>query len=375
LPEPSALNDPMSLIPTTLKAARLARGLSLSALATACGVSAPTLSRLENGNRQSTSDETAAVAAALHMPIAALCRHLVSERLGLSGFYHRKLSRAGSRSVDQIENQCLLDVVALRELFGMVDLPIPESVLTIHLDEARGDAEQAANMLRLKWNIPRGPIQDVCAVVERGGCFIIHSDFGIPDMDAMYQKVRGVPPLFWVNSRKPLDRVRWSISHELGHLVLHEEEPVDNKLAEEQANSFASSFLMPKADFRGDCPMRLGIPELVEMKRRWRCSMAAIARRAWNVGRISEQQYKNIMIEISSRGWRKAEPHPIAAESPHLLASTVKRCLDECQLTEEELADRLAVNADQVRAWQQPFPGQRAFVGADSPFLRLADGF
>lgn len=300
----------------------------------------------------------------------------MSERLGLSGFYHRKLSRAGVRSVNKVENQCLLDVVAIRELISLTDLDIPESVLSIHLDDARGDPEIAANMVRLAWQIPRGPIRDICSVVENAGCLVIHSDFGIPEIDALYQKVRGTPPIFWVNSRKPLERVRWSIAHELGHLILHEQQPVDEKLAEEQADQFASAFLMPRGDFRSECPSRLDIPELVEMKRRWRCSMVSIVRRAHGVGRISDQQYKNMMIKMSKKGWRRSEPYPITGESPKLLASAVKSCLD-CGLTEQDLADRLAVWVEQVQSWLQPFPGQRPQVSIDTesaPKLRLAFG-
>lgn len=363
--------------PATLRAARCAQGLSLSKLAQQSGISAPTLSRLENGAREATNQETEILASALAIPVAALTRPLVSERLGLSGFYHRKLSRAGSRSVDRVENQCLLDVVAIRDLISMADLDIPESVMTIHLDDAQGDPERAANMVRLAWQIPRGPIRDICAVVEKAGCLVIHSDFGIPEIDALYQKVRGTPPIFWVNSCKPLERVRWSIAHELGHLILHEDEPIDNKLAEDQAEKFASAFLMPSGDFKSECPSRLGIPELIEMKRRWRCSMVAIARRAHAVGRISDQQYKNLMITMSKRGWRKAEPYPITGESPSLLASAINSCLD-AGLTENELADRLAVWIEQVRAWRQPFPGQRVILSPkddDSPPpLRLVFG-
>lgn len=364
-----------SVDPATLKAARLAQGLTLAALSEKSGISSPNLSRMENGIRLSTDEETATLSIALNTPSAALVRPLVSERLGLSGFYHRKLSTAGAKAVDKIENQCVLDVVALRDLFGMVDIGLPQQSLTIHLDEAKGDPEQAARMTRRRWEVGRGPIRDIFAVVERAGCVVIHTDFGIPDMDAMYQQVRGVPPIFWVNSRKPLERVRLSVAHELGHLVLHEEEPVDEKLAEDQANVFAAEFLMPAADFRGECPTRLDFAALVELKRRWRCSMQAIAVRAERTGRITSDQLRNIMIGFSKRGMRKQEPYPITGESPSVLANTVRRVLTTCELTEQELADRLAVRVEQVQAWQQPFPGQRPTIAADQPLLRLATGF
>lgn len=364
--------DQGQLIPATLQAARLSRGMSLSTLSKQSGVSTTTLSRLENGRREATGAESESIARALDIPLAALFRRLLSDRLGLSGFYHRKLSRAGAKAVNQIENQCLLDVVAIRELVGMVDLPCPDSVPTIQLDEVKGDPEKAANMLRMKWGIPRGPIANIFETVERAGCIVIHFDFGIPEMDAMYQKAPGVQPIFWVNSRKPLERVRFSVAHELGHLVLHEEEPVDDGLAERQADAFAAAFLMPRADFRGECPAYVGIPQLVEMKRRWRCSMSAIVRRARDVGRVNERQYKNAMIRMSKEGWGKNEPYPISGESPSLLANAVRSCLDLCGFREDELAERLAVNLEQIRSWQQPFVGQRP---TGEPTIRLANGY
>lgn len=363
------------LVPATLQAARLAQGMSLATLAKLSGVSAATLSRIENESREATDDEVQRIAKALSIPPAALRRPLVTERLGLSAFYHRKLSRAGARAVNAIENQCLLDLVALYELIGMIDLDCPQSVPTIHMDDAKGDAEEAANMIRLSWQLPRGPVRDLCFVVERAGCLIIHSDFGIPEMDALYQKVRGMPPIFWVNSRKPLDRVRWSIAHELGHLILHEEEPVDHALAEKQANAFASAMLMPRAEFRSECPSRLGIPELVEMKRRWRCSMQAIVRRARDVAKITDRHYRGLMIEMGKRGWKKREPYPIAAESPRLLAAVVDTCLRDLGFSEDELAEHLAVRVARVRAWRQTFPGQRPNPSDSAPRLRLAEGY
>jgi len=369
--------EPMSkrLSPATLQAARLSQCFSLADLGGKSGISSPTLSRIENGARDATPAETERLAAALSMSVSALCRSLISERLGLSGFYHRKLSRAGSRAVSAIENQCLLDVVAFRELIGMVHLPYPQSVITVDMDDVKGDPEKAAEMVRLAWQVPRGPIQDLCAVVERAGCFVIHSDFGISEVDALYQKAQGVPPIFWVNSRKPMDRVRWNIAHELGHLVMHEERPINNKMAEDQANQFAAAFLMPRSEFRGECPTRLRVPELVEMKRRWRCSMIAILWRAHSLKRISDAEYKNTLITLSKNGWRKVEPYPITGESPKLLSTAVRQCLNENGLTEEELADRIGISVQKVQAWQQPFPGQRPNPNIDQPPLRLANGY
>ncbi len=358
------------LIPKTLEVARLACSLSLSSLSNKSGISAPTLSRIETGSRRATRQELEAIAVALDVPVRLLCKQLATERLGLSEFYHRKLSRAGARAVRSIESQCLLNAAVIHQIVTLIDDFPVDSVPTIDLDDAKGDPELAAHMLRLAWRLPRGPIRNLFSTVENAGCLVLHTDFGIPDMDALYQKAAGIPPIFWVNSRKPLDRVRFSLAHELGHLVLHEERPTDNSEAERQADTFAAAFLMPKADFRSECPTRIRVPQLIQMKRKWRCSMSAIARRSLDTDIITPQQHKNLMIRLSQLGWRKTEPYPIQGESPKLMASIIHKCLHTVEHTLEEFAKMLAINPMILREWQQPFPGQCADP-MSPPSLRL----
>lgn len=107
------------------------------------------------------------------------------------------------------------------------------------------------------------------------------------------------------------------------------------------------------------------------MKRRWRCSMQSIVMRAQSVGKITDRQYRNLMINISQRGWKTREPYPIEGESPRLLAAMVDLCQRQLQLTDDELAERLAVTREKVVAWRQPFTGQRPSVADDTPRLRL----
>jgi Zn-dependent peptidase ImmA (M78 family)/transcriptional regulator with XRE-family HTH domain len=364
-----------TLDPKTLQTARLARGFSLKSLGGLSGISAPTISRIESGKREATEQELHSLAEAVSLPWRALTRSLVSEQLGLSAFYHRKLSRAGAKAVRSIESLCMLNAVVIKNLIGMIDTPLNQNFISIDLDDAKGDPSVAANMVRLAWKVPSGPIDDLISLVEKFGCLVIHTDFNIPEMDALYQKIAGAPPIFWVNSRKPLDRVRFSIAHELGHLILHDERPTDNQVAEKQANEFAAAFLMPKSDFQSECPSRLHIPQLIEMKRRWRCSMSAIARRAKDVGRItSDREYTNLMITLSKRGWRKSEPYPLSGETPRLLADTIRQCLDDCELTVSELAETLAAAKDDLISWSQPFPSHDFGFSNNAPKLRFVPG-
>ena len=62
-------------------------------------------------------------------------------------------------------------------------------------------------------------------------------------------------PVIWINRNIPNDRKRFSLAHELGHLVMHLrsenlEKPEDQK--EIEANEFAGEFLMPESQCKED---------------------------------------------------------------------------------------------------------------------------
>ena len=68
-------------------------------------------------------------------------------------------------------------------------------------------------------------------------------------------------------------RSRFDASHELGHLVMHEDVEPGTREVEGQAQDFASSFLMPEVIAREELPGRLdaaGWSRLAELKRRFR---------------------------------------------------------------------------------------------------------
>ncbi len=61
-----------------------------------------------------------------------------------------------------------------------------------------------------------------------------------------------MPPLFFINVTIPADRVRFSLAHEIGHIVVHQL-PTDDM--EREADRFAAEFLMPESAVRPDLTM------------------------------------------------------------------------------------------------------------------------
>lgn len=69
---------------------------------------------------------------------------------------------------------------------------------------------------------------------------------------------RSNKPYIFLNTVKTAEHSRFDAAHELGHLVLHKHGGPGGRAAEDEANRFASSFLMPSADVRARIPIARG---------------------------------------------------------------------------------------------------------------------
>lgn len=118
---------------------------------------------------------------------------------------------------------------------------------------------------------------------------------------------------------KPGDRLRFSAAHELGHVLIHtESRPLSREAREAEADTFASSFLLPREAMLEELSPTLTLAGYSRIKARWGVSMQAAIRRSFDLGIIDKDRYRSLQIQISSRGWRKVEPVDIPRETPAL---------------------------------------------------------
>jgi Zn-dependent peptidase ImmA (M78 family) len=112
---------------------------------------------------------------------------------------------------------------------------------------------------------------------------------------------------------------RWRTK--LGHAVLH---TVPRPNQEAEADQFAAALLMPATDGHAVFDTDLDLAHLAALKPTWGMSMAALARRAWDLGRISDYRYRELNIELSAAGYRTNEPGAVPNESPTLVPDVIR---------------------------------------------------
>lgn len=192
--------------------------------------------------------------------------------------------------------------------------------------------EEAAREARAFFRIGPGPVQHVVRLVERNGIVVVFSEPRMAAIDA-YSFHSATRPIIVLNPVKDdYYRQRFDVAHELGHLIMHHDAEPGGKAAEEQANRFASEFLMPAAEIVPLLPASTAGKawvRLAELKEHWGVSLAALLYRARALGVMRDVSYRNAMIRMSQNGWRRAEPGRISSlEMPSMLPRA-KEVLDE----------------------------------------------
>jgi Zn-dependent peptidase ImmA (M78 family)/transcriptional regulator with XRE-family HTH domain len=302
---------------TYLRLAREARGLTQTQVANALRIAAPDLSRWERGLRPVPEHWRDQLADHYGVLPDLLTSSVAVDGPVAGPVHHRQYKNVPAAVQKQIDARVMLHARAAGALLDGVELDVPFQVPELDVSP-----RQAAMLVRANWRLPSGPIPDLVGALERAGVIVLAEPFGT-DRIAGLSVVRGTAFVMVVNTDCPWDRIRFTLAHELGHLVMHRS--VLDEHVETEANDFASHFLMPDEDIAPDLVGRkLTWGYLLSLKPYWGCSAGATLQKAKALGAISERQYVSIRKYVSRTGQHRVEPNPLPPEQPTLLREIVE---------------------------------------------------
>jgi Zn-dependent peptidase ImmA (M78 family)/transcriptional regulator with XRE-family HTH domain len=341
-----------------LALAREARGLSQAELAAALGSTQSRVSKLESGILELADADLEQIASVLEFPEEFFFLPDQGEGFGTACMYHRKRQSLSVKELRVIHANINIIRIHLTRLLRGVEIDTTNAFHRMDIDEYGGSPETIARLLRGTWKLPIGPIRCLVAAIENAGGIVIPSDFGTNKLDAVSHWPRTMPPLFFINRSIPVDRWRWTLAHELGHVVMHR---IPTPNAEQEADRFASEFLMPEREVASDLD-GMSIARAIQLKPYWRVSAQALIRRAKEVGKIDESRYRSLYTQMSMLGYRKNEPEPLAPESP-----TVAR--DLIRVHRQQLGFTVPQLSKVTHCCEKHFV--RIFLDGDTPTLRV----
>lgn len=299
-----------------IRLARELAALTQTELAREVGTTQPAISSLEKDLSQPSDEVIASIAVATHFPVAYFERFPSIEPPEGSLRFRARLSlTAKDRHQARRCGQTIHEHAALmRQALEVPVVTVP--------DLSGYDPRVAAREARAAFGIPRsGPVTTLMPRLEEAGVLILGLPLAAGRHDAFafwHRDALDPHPVIAVLSGAPGDRLRFSTSHELAHLVLHrgDEIRVNARLAEDQADTFASEFLAPADDMADEIPYGPTLRTLMLMKRRWGVSLQFLIRRGREVGAIDDLRYTSLFKQLASRGWTKQQPVPISPEHP-----------------------------------------------------------
>lgn len=187
-------------------------------------------------------------------------------------------------------------------------LPAPRS--PAELEDRAGEVRF---MLRQE---EQGPIRNLTAVIERAGVCLVPIA-GLWGIDGLSSWVNDVP-VIGISTLIPGDRFRFTLAHELAHLLMHTRKSAE---IEHQANRFAGAMLIPRPDFDEAVPERPFLRDFISLKSSWGIAVSALVYRAHELEYLDDKRYRALQIQMSK--WRKTEPANFAPVHGELLPRLV----------------------------------------------------
>ena len=226
------------------------------------------------------------------------------------------------------------------------------------LDCSDADLESIATLVRRSWGLGDGPISNVTLLAENHGIIVTKVSMKGRDLDAfsLWDVVDGRPYIAFNTNVHSMFRHRFSVAHELGHLILHKnvmtaqvEDRNNFKLIESQADHFASAFLAPSETF----PVELPIPTLEAfriLKSRWKVSIKMMIHRAQDLDIINRGEARQLYISYNRRGWNKEEPldSEYEIEEPRLVRRAFELVVEKDLINRSQIVADLPFNIEDI---------------------------
>ena len=225
----------------------------------------------------------------------------------------------------------------LPELFkqkiNVISMPSKINQLIIKLNSF-STIEEKTSYIRETFNI-KMQVNNLVELIESLGIIIIYFNFPTDKIDGFSTVLNGKFVII-VNKMFPIDRLRFTLAHELGHICLNHLSKASEIMSEDcekEANQFASELLIPSNKIK---PLLkdLTITKLFDLKRTWKVSVGALVKKATELNMVKNSS--SLYVQLARTGCtNKNEPDIInEKEYPSSLKKLIENYKEQNQKTD-----------------------------------------
>ena len=335
--------------PEMLVIARESRGLSQTDLARSIDLKQGSISKIESGVLRPSPEIIDRLAISLRYPSALFFQSDHVFGFNSTVFFHRKRQSLPDRTLRRLHAIMNLTRMRIKRLLHSTELSTTCQFQHVEPAEYGGNLDRIPQLVRTMWKLPAGPIRSMVEAIENAGGVVISFDFETRQADAISEWVPPNPPIFLINANSEItgDRLRMTLAHELGHIIMHR---FPNSEMETEANAFAAEFLMPQKQIKSSL-YGLTWAKLIDLKAHWKVSMAAIVQRAYELRTITAAQRQYQFTQLSMRGYKTREPEEtdVPFERPGLVNELIQAHTKQLGYSANDLAGLLLIEPEELR--------------------------
>jgi len=333
--------------PARLTQARVRRSVTKSDLAAEVGVSAAAIGQYEAGVNAPRADVLERLAKALDVRPGFFGVGRPLARIDTVNAHFRSLRSA--RVSDR--HKALATATLLWELTFALERHVKLPGADLPEVEPGAFPAEAAALLRRHWGLPDGPVKHLVATAESRGIIVAVRPLAEIDAVDAFSVVIVDRPIIITTPRRTENvfKHRFSIAHEIGHLLLHTNSGEHSAAIEKEADEFAAAFLTPAGSMNAVLPQRLDLAALDRLGRTWGVSPTSLVRRMVERGRTTESSARRAYQRLSTVYDAKSDPtYAYPGEVPTLLTKAAELASDHGAPV-PVLAETLKISAAEVR--------------------------
>lgn len=288
-----------AIVSQKIKQARILNGLSLRETADLIGVSKQMISKYEQGESIPTSGKLIKLAKVLKVKVDYFFLPCLVD-IGEVNF--RKKSSLSIKKINALKESIKMKLSNYLEIENILQIEnLFENPINKKEVNSINDIERIVHELRVEWEIGQDPIHNIIQLLEDQEIKVIEIDEPENNFDGLASITNKKYPVIVINKNFSVERKRFTLLHELGHLLLEIQEN-NGKHEENLCNRFAAEFLFPKKMVKkefGEKRESVSIKELIEVQKKYGISIKAIIYRLKDAEVLSENRVKEFYKKLN----------------------------------------------------------------------------
>lgn len=333
-----------------IKKYRMLSGLSLRQMAEHLDVSHQTIKKYEDEKLMPSSQRLIEIAKLLNVNIGDLLNTYSVPELKFENFRKQsKLSKTKEKGLYMLISDEIAKYIEILDLANEM-YSFDKTKWSFDVNSINDIESIAIKVRKILGVLDECALDNLTDKLEDNNFLILEIDYE-EKFDGFCEYVDNLA--FIILSSKGYERNRFTLAHELAHLILKFEEKLNDKEIEHYCDYFASCLLMPKVamkkelEFRNNSITRnVSINEIILIAKEYKVSLNAVIMRLNDLGIIDDYKKRNLFILLSKNGL-KTKQLKLVDEHPSRKEKIIFRLEAEKIISTDEAIKYLGVTTDE----------------------------